>query len=91
MRTIIALMLDTPGFAGWPKAEVHTLVAAQRVRAGAAPSGKLFGRTCGREFVTWRLAIITARGSFFAGVFCKNLQALTGFVNNILSSYRFVK
>jgi hypothetical protein len=27
-------MLDTPGFAGWPKADEHTLVVAQRVRAG---------------------------------------------------------
>ena len=87
----MALMLDTPGFAGWPKAEVHTLVVAQRVRAGAAPSWKLFGRACGRGFVTWRLAIFTARGSFFASVFGKHLQALTGFLNNILASYRFVK
>ena len=71
MRTTNALMLDTPGFAGWPKAEVHTLVAAQRVRAGAAPSGKIFGRTCGRGIVTWSLAIITARGSFLLAFFVK--------------------
>jgi hypothetical protein len=91
MRSIMALMLNTPGFAGWPKADEHTLVVAQRVRAGAAPSWKFFGRTCGRGFVNWRLAILTARGSFFASVFGKHLQALTGFVNNILASYRFVK
>jgi len=84
-------MLDTPGFVGWPKAAVITLVVAQRLCSGAAPSGRLFGRTCGRGVVTWRLAILTARGSFFASVVCKHLQALTGFVNNILSSYRFVK
>ncbi len=80
MRSIRALMLDTPDFVGWPKAEVHTLVVTQRMRSGAAPSRKLFGRTCGRGFVTWRLAILTARGSFFASVFCKHLQALTDFV-----------
>jgi hypothetical protein len=91
MRSITALMLDTPGFAGWPKAEVNTLVVAHWVRDGAAPSGKLFSRACGRGFVTWRLAILTAWGSFFASVFGKHIQALTGFVNTILTSYRFVK
>jgi hypothetical protein len=91
MRSITALMLDTSGFVGWPKAAVITLVVARWLCSGAASSGKVFGRTCGRGVVTWRLAILTARGSFFASVFGKHLQALTGFVNNILSSYRFVK
>jgi len=91
MRSITALMLDTPGFVGWPKAAVITLVVARWLCSGAASSGKVFSRTCGRGVVTWRLAIITARGSFFASVFSKHLQALTGFKNTILTSYRLVK